>query len=92
MADLGAYLLASDHGATDLLHALSWDSILAALAPAASVEGKLDDEVQQWATQLTILALQCMVLSPEGLLPPWLQNLVQPLGQQALLTPLAAFD
>jgi len=76
----------------DLLHALSWDSILAALAPAASVEGKLDDEVQQWATQLTILALQCMVLSPEGLLPPWLQNLVQPLGQQALLTPLATFD
>lgn len=84
LADLGAYLLAPDHGALDLLHALSWDSVLATLAPAAHPGAKLDNRAQQWATQLTLLALQCMVLLPHTQLPAWLQSLSQPLGKHSL--------
>ena len=84
LADLGAYLLAPDHGALDLLHALSWDSMLATLAPAVRPGAKLDDRAQQWATQLTLLALQCMVLLPHAQLPAWLQSLSQPLGKHSL--------
>ena len=85
LADLGAYLLAPDHGALDLLHALSWDSVLATLAPGVHAEARLNDRAQQWATQLTLLALQCMVLLPHAQLPAWLQSLSQPLGEHALL-------
>ena len=82
---MGAFLLAPDHGALDLLHALSWDSLLARLAPAVRPGAKLGDGAEQWATHLTLLALQCMVLLPDAQLPAWLQALSQPLGEHAQL-------
>ena len=85
LADLGAYLLAPDHGAMDLLHALSWDSILATLVPAVRPGGSLEGQPQQWATQLALLALQCMVLLPQSQLPSWLLGLAQPLSEPSLI-------
>ena len=85
LADLGAYLLAPDHGAMDLLHALPWDSILAALAPAVRPRASLDGQPQQWATQLALLALQCMVLLPQSQLPSWLLDLAHPLSKPTLI-------
>ena len=85
LADLGAYLLAPDHGAMDLLHALPWDSILAALAPAVRPGASLDGQPQQWATQLALLALQCMVLLPQSQLPSWLLDLAHPLSKPTLI-------
>ena len=85
MADLGAYLLAPDHGAMDLLHALPWNSVLAALAPAVRPGASLDGLSQQWATQLALLALQCMVLLPQSQLPSWLLDLAQPPSKPSLI-------
>lgn len=94
LAELGAYLLAPDHGALDLLHALAWEPILQRLVPAAEQPGApdglassgaqpppppLDADGRQWATQLALLALQSLVLLPSERLPGWLLGLTSPL-------------
>ncbi len=79
LAELGAYLLAPDRGALDLLHALPWEPILLRLAPAAASGARpLPADGQQWATQLTLLVLQALVLLPAEHLPGWLLGLTAP--------------
>lgn len=79
LAELGAYLLAPDRGALDLLHALPWEPILQRLAPAAASGARpLPADGQQWATQLTLLVLQALVLLPAEHLPGWLLCLTAP--------------
>lgn len=55
------------------------------LAPAVRPGAKLGDGAEQWATQLTLLALQCIILLPQAELPAWLQALSQPLGEHTQL-------
>ncbi|BDA40960.1 hypothetical protein COCOBI_01-6140 [Coccomyxa sp. Obi] len=79
LSELGAYLLAPDRGALDLLHALPWEPILQRLAPAAEPgAGPLPEDGQLWATQLALLALQSLVLLPADQLPGWLVGLIAP--------------
>jgi hypothetical protein len=76
LAELVAYLLAPDRGALDLLHALPWEPILQRLALAARPgAGPLPADAQQWATQLSLLSLQALVLLPVEHLPGWLVGL-----------------
>jgi hypothetical protein len=77
LAEFGAYLLAPDRVPLELLHALPWHPILQLLAPAAEVPVEpLDESGQLWATQLTLVALQALVLLPSDHLPGWLISLV----------------
>ena len=63
----------------ELLHALPWQPILQLLAPAAEVPPRqLDERGRQWATQLTLLALQALVLLPGEHRPGWLLSLTEP--------------
>ena len=46
---------------------------------------------QQWATQLALLALQCMVLLPQSQLPSWLLGLAQPMSKPSLIPGAASW-
>ncbi len=88
LSELGAYLLAPDRGALDLLHALPWEPILQRLAQAAEPgAGALPEDGQLWATQLALLALQSLVLLPADQLPGWLVGLIAPADKEG---PVAA--
>ncbi len=84
LAELGAYLLAPDRVPLELLHALPWQPILQLLAPVTRAQpAALDAAVRLWATQLTLLALQALMLLPSEHLPEWLLGLIgqpQPAG------------